>query len=138
MICAIMKTESYFKTTYVSHAGASGLMQVMPDVWHDIMQLYGAELQYTENVFDPANNIEVACAYLAWLRYDFLPRHFADFDPAPDAPPAVVRDTAAAPRQTPRILVNAPEPMVAIAYKMTVASVAQAVTGEFENKGFIG
>lgn len=99
MIRAIMKTESDFRTRTVSHAGARGLMQVMPCVWSEVKKRYGLAWNYATDVFDPAKNIEVACAYLAWLRYDFLPSKFNAFEPAPAAPPALVRDVrlAAAP-----------------------------------------
>lgn len=92
MIRAIMKTESDFRKTTVSSAGARGLMQVMPCVWSEIRKRYNLEWNYTNNVFEPEKNIEVACAYLAWLRYDFLPHHFAEFDPNPEAPATLVRD----------------------------------------------
>lgn len=92
MIRAIMKTESDFRKQTVSSAGARGLMQVMPCVWSEIKKRYGIEWSYSKNVFEPEKNIEVACAYLAWLRYDFLPRHFAEFDPHPVSPTAVIRD----------------------------------------------
>lgn len=92
LIRAIMKTESDFDKSCVSHAGARGLMQVMPCVWTDVHKRYDFDWDYEEGVFDPGKNIEVACAYLAWLRYDFLPRHFEEFPPNPDAPAIVKRD----------------------------------------------
>jgi hypothetical protein len=92
LIRAIIKTESDFDLDCVSHAGARGLMQVMPVVWKDIKARYKFEWNYSTDVFDPAKNIEVSCAYLAWLRYDFLPKHFAAFESNPPAPPALIRD----------------------------------------------
>jgi hypothetical protein len=105
MIRAIMKTESDFKNSCVSGAGASGLMQVMPAVWSEIKKKYDLEWDYASGVFEPQKNIEVACAYLAWLRYDFLPRHFAEFEANPPAPLALVRDKdrGVPDRQGPRI-----------------------------------
>jgi hypothetical protein len=97
MIRAIMKTESDFRRTEVSSAGARGLMQVMPCVWSEIRKRYKLEWNYAGSVFEPEKNIEVACAYLAWLRYDFLPQHFAEFDPNPEAPATLVRDKARQP-----------------------------------------
>lgn len=102
MVRAVMKTESSFNPKTVSHAGARGLMQVMPVVWKDISKRYGVTWDYSEGVFEPEKNIEVACAYLAWLRYDFLPRHFATFEQSETVPLAMVRDRAPA-RKTPRI-----------------------------------
>lgn len=92
MIRAIMKAESDFRKTSVSSAGARGLMQVMPCVWSEIRKRYKLEWNYGKSVFEPQKNIEVACAYLAWLRYDFLPRHFAEFELHPEAPTTLVRD----------------------------------------------
>ncbi|MGI8905354.1 MAG: lytic transglycosylase domain-containing protein [Candidatus Sumerlaeaceae bacterium] len=105
MIRAIMKTESDFRNSCVSGAGASGLMQVMPVVWSEIKQKYGLDWEYGSGVFDPQKNIEVACAYLGWLRYDFLPRHFAQFESDPVAPTVLVRDKdrGVPDRQGPRI-----------------------------------
>lgn len=92
LIRAIMKTESDFNNTTVSPAGARGLMQVMPVVWKEMSKRYRLRWKYERDVFDPEKNIEVACAYLAWLRYDFLPRHFAEFPANPEAPAIVKRD----------------------------------------------
>lgn len=92
LIRAIIKTESDFNCKTVSHAGARGLMQVMPVVWKEIKNRYKFDWDYSSDVFDPSKNIEVSCAYLAWLRYDFLPKHFAEFEVNPPTPPALVRD----------------------------------------------
>lgn len=92
LIRAIMKTESDFNNSTVSSAGARGLMQVMPVVWKEMSKRYRLRWKYERDVFDPEKNIEVACAYLAWLRYDFLPRHFAEFPANPEAPAIVKRD----------------------------------------------
>jgi len=92
LIRAVMKAESDFNKKTVSHAGARGLMQVMPVVWADVKKRYQFKWDYDSNVFDPDKNVEVACAYLAWLRYDFLPRHFEEFPANPEAPAIVKRD----------------------------------------------
>ncbi len=94
LIRAIMKTESDFRPRITSGAGARGLMQVMPAVWREIRARYDLDWQYHRDVWEPERNIEVACAYLAWLRYDFLPRHFDEFDADPVAPPRMVREVA--------------------------------------------
>jgi len=109
LIKAIMKTESNFNNQTVSHAGARGLMQVMPVVWQDIKKKYGFEWEYSSEVFEPEKNIEVACAYLAWLRYDFLPRHFDAYEEDPEAPTVLVRDKdrGVPDRESPRIIASA-------------------------------
>ncbi len=106
LIRAVMKTESNFRNDTVSHAGARGLLQVMPVVWKDIEKKYNFNWNYHTDVFEPEKNIEVACAYLAWLRYDFLPRHFAAFERHPDAPSVLVRDAdrGVPDRKSPRII----------------------------------
>jgi hypothetical protein len=92
LIRAVMKAESDFDKSTVSHAGARGLMQVMPCVWSEVKKRYDFKWDYDSEVFDPEKNVEVACAYLAWLRYDFLPRHFEEFPANPEAPALVKRD----------------------------------------------
>jgi hypothetical protein len=92
LVRAIVKTESNFNHRTVSHAGARGLMQVMPVVWQEMCKRYRFKWNYDSDVFDPEKNVEIACAYLAWLRYDFLPRHFQEFPANPDAPVIVKRD----------------------------------------------
>lgn len=92
LIRAMIKAESGFDKSTVSHAGARGLMQVMPCVWQDVLKRYRFKWNYSTGVFDPEKNIEVACAYLAWLRYDFLPGHFEEFPKNPEAPLIVKRD----------------------------------------------
>lgn len=109
MIRAIMKTESSFNNKTVSHAGARGLMQVMPVVWKDFNKKYDLDWEYSSGVFEPEKNIEVACAYLSWLRYDFLPRHFDAYEADPQAPVVLVRDKdrGVPDRESPRIIVQA-------------------------------
>lgn len=106
MIKAIMKTESDFRNDCVSHAGARGLLQIMPVVWKDVKQKYDLSWDYNTQVFEPEKNIEVGCAYLAWLRYDFLPRHFAAYEPDPAAPAVLVRDKdrGVPDRESPRVV----------------------------------
>jgi len=118
MIRAIMKTESDFRRTTVSSAGARGLMQVMPVVWSEIKKRYKLDWNYSRNVFEPQKNIEVACAYLAWLRYDFLPRHFSEFNPNLPAPPTVVRDKVRTPAK--RIETAAAKPVEPAEVKVKV------------------
>jgi hypothetical protein len=79
LIRAMMKAESDFRNRTVSRAGARGLMQVMPVTWNEVRKRNGITWNYSAHVFDPAKNIEVACAYLSWIRYEHLPKHFAEF-----------------------------------------------------------
>ena len=62
LIRAIMHAESWFEVEAVSHAGAQGLMQLMPAT----QSRFGVV-----NVFDPLDNISGGAAYLAWLLQEF-------------------------------------------------------------------
>ena len=62
LIRAIMHAESWFTVDAVSHAGAQGLMQLMPAT----QERFGVN-----NVFDPVENITGGVAYLAWLLNTF-------------------------------------------------------------------
>jgi soluble lytic murein transglycosylase-like protein len=62
LIRAIMHAESWFQPEAVSHAGAQGLMQLMPAT----QQRFGVS-----NPFDPLDNITAGAAYLAWLLNEF-------------------------------------------------------------------
>jgi soluble lytic murein transglycosylase-like protein len=62
LIRAIMHAESWFDIEAVSHAGAQGLMQLMPAT----QARFGVR-----NPFDPLDNITAGAAYLAWLLEEF-------------------------------------------------------------------
>jgi soluble lytic murein transglycosylase-like protein len=58
LVYAVVEVESFFNARAISHAGARGLMQLMPVV----------ELEYgVVDVFDPEQNLGAGCAYLAHL-----------------------------------------------------------------------
>ena len=62
-IHAVIWQESRYKNQARSHAGAQGLMQLIPAT---------AERFGCDNVYDPAQNIEAGTKYLSWLlkRFD--------------------------------------------------------------------
>lgn len=85
-IRAVMRQESGGRTMLgenkpiVSHAGAVGLMQVMPATYEQMAERH----QLGENPFDARNNIMAGAAYLRWLhkRYGF-PKMFAAYNAGP-------------------------------------------------------
>lgn len=66
LVLAIIKVESGFKPTVRSHAGAIGLMQVMPIV----VRAVGDEVavRSREELFDPTKNILLGIHYFTFLR----------------------------------------------------------------------
>ncbi|WP_199438700.1 murein transglycosylase domain-containing protein [Vibrio owensii] len=75
LIYGIIKTESSFNPFAVSHAGAFGLMQVVPrtagaDVFRLIKGKSGKPTR--KQLFDPAFNIDIGTAYLTILRDRYL------------------------------------------------------------------
>lgn len=65
LILAIIKVESGFRTQIRSHAGAIGLMQVMPIVLREV----GHEIAVTkkEELYDPYKNLHLGIHYLTYL-----------------------------------------------------------------------
>ncbi|PSV08780.1 membrane-bound lytic murein transglycosylase MltC [Photobacterium leiognathi] len=75
LIYAVVKTESSFNPFAVSHAGAYGLMQVIPktagaDVFKLVKNKPGIPTK--DYLFDPANNIDTGTAYLHILQTRYL------------------------------------------------------------------
>lgn len=62
LIAAVIKAESDFRPTIVSHKGAQGLMQLMPAT---------AKRFGVSNAFDPVSNIHGGTRYLRWLLQKF-------------------------------------------------------------------
>lgn len=67
LVYAMIRQESYFQQTAISHVGARGLMQLMPTTAIYVAQQLNHPLVYIERLFDPATNIFLGTAYLQYL-----------------------------------------------------------------------
>jgi hypothetical protein len=85
-IRTVMRMESGGRTMssqtrpITSHAGAMGLMQVMPETYREMR----AEYRLGNNAYDPQDNVMAGAAYLRWLhaRYGY-PAMFAAYNDGP-------------------------------------------------------
>ena len=72
LVQSIMRCESSNDPNAVSHVGAIGLMQIMPDTGEWIGHKIDPELAYSLDMLnDPAINIEYSCWYLNFLSERF-------------------------------------------------------------------
>lgn len=80
-IWAVMRVESNGDPTAISHAGAMGLMQIMPGTWAMLTARYGLG----GNPWDVRANIHAGAAYLREMvdRYGDLPAAFAAYNAGP-------------------------------------------------------
>lgn len=65
-VYAVICAESSFNCEAQSHAGAKGLMQLMPATAKDMKESYQLDVD-PENLFDPETNIRLGCQYLRYL-----------------------------------------------------------------------
>jgi len=81
-IVAVMRAESAGNTHAISHAGAQGLMQVMPATWDHLRARY----RLGSDPFDPRDNILAGAAYLREMydRYGTIPAMLAAYNAGPD------------------------------------------------------
>ncbi len=80
----IMRQESSFNPDVVSGAGAVGLMQLMPATARHTARRDG--LPYSDNLFDPQENMRIGSAYVSGLIKDFgncLPLAIAAYNAGP-------------------------------------------------------
>ncbi|MBK1645656.1 lytic murein transglycosylase [Thiocapsa imhoffii] len=87
-VFAVMRQESRFARTLASHAGAVGLMQLLPTTAREVALARGQTAPSRWELLEPARNIELGTAYLAWLRDRF--GHVALASAAYNAGPARV------------------------------------------------
>jgi len=67
-ILAVIKAESSFRPSVESHAGAQGLMQLMPTTAEWVAELMGKTNFDPESVWLPEINIAMGSFYLNWLK----------------------------------------------------------------------
>ncbi|MGD8873627.1 MAG: transglycosylase SLT domain-containing protein [Gammaproteobacteria bacterium] len=63
-VYAVIRQESAFNKDARSHAGAMGLMQLMPQTGRVTARKYDIPLASTRNLFEPDKNISIGSAYL--------------------------------------------------------------------------
>ena len=66
MVYSVINVESGFDEKSISHAGAIGLMQILPSTADDCAKRIGIQIG-TESLYDPETNINIGCYYLAYL-----------------------------------------------------------------------
>lgn len=64
LIAAVIFTESHFNPNAGSHAGAKGLMQLIPSTARGVAKNIGLNDYTDSKIFDPAINIRLGTAYL--------------------------------------------------------------------------
>lgn len=68
LIYAVIRTESGFREEVESHAGAIGLMQLMPETFTWLQESLDDEVRYSaDSLKDPAVNIRYGTYFLSWL-----------------------------------------------------------------------
>ncbi len=71
LVFAIIQAESKFEDTARSHAGARGLMQIMPETAYWIAEQIALDDFDADMLDNPAVNIRLGCWYLASLHAEF-------------------------------------------------------------------
>lgn len=64
LVCAVIFTESRFHKDSVSHQGATGLMQIMPQTGSRLAKTFGDTDFSAKKLFDPETNIRYGTYYL--------------------------------------------------------------------------
>jgi soluble lytic murein transglycosylase-like protein len=113
-IRAVMRVESFGDRLAMSHKGAMGLMQIMPDTWSELRSRYGLGA----DPYDAHDNIMAGAAYLRELHDRYGERGFLA---AYNAGPGRYEDHVATGR---------PLPSETLLYMAAVASLAGARVDE--------
>ena len=77
LVFAVMREESGYRQSVISPVGARGLMQIMPDTGHRLAR-HAKRINFkTDDLFDPATNLDLGRRYLASLLRVFDNRNSA-------------------------------------------------------------
>jgi soluble lytic murein transglycosylase-like protein len=102
-IRAVMHVESGGRTMIAqnqpitSHAGAVGIMQVMPDTYEQMR----AQYRLGADPYDPHDNVYAGAAYLRWLHRKYgYPAMFAAYNGGPGTLEAYMRGERELPKET--------------------------------------
>jgi peptidoglycan lytic transglycosylase len=66
-VYGVIRAESVFSPNVISHAGAIGLMQLMPDTGQQLASNLGLVLESSDALLDPQTNLTLGSAYLSRL-----------------------------------------------------------------------
>lgn len=75
LVLSVIHVESYFNPRAISHVGAVGLMQLMPQygATEAYKDLYGKKWKPDQKfLFNPNNNVKLGCFYLNKLHYEYF------------------------------------------------------------------
>ena len=67
LVAAVIEVESAGRPQAVSHVGALGLMQILPETGRELAQKHGVPWSGPQTLFDPAINVKLGAAYLREL-----------------------------------------------------------------------
>ncbi len=87
LVAAIIRVESHFREDDVSHAGAIGLMQLMPATAHWVAVQAGERNYTPSRLAVPSINIRLGSFYMAYLIKQFhgnLPEAIAAYNAGPN------------------------------------------------------
>lgn len=71
IVLSLIEVESSFNPAAISHKGARGMMQIMPQTGEYLAKKMGMKWQGAESLHDPKTNIAMALEYLVELREKF-------------------------------------------------------------------
>lgn len=129
-IVAVMRAESANDPRAVSHAGAMGLMQVMPGTWAALRPRHGLG----DDPHDPRDNILAGTAYLRemWDRYGNVAAMLAAYNAGPGRYDAYLETGRALPAET-RAYVAALAPLLGSGTASEAQMVVQALPPDWRD-----